>query len=217
MIATRIYVDHPDLALSSTIRTVTDADIRVVSDVGTDPMSSVYTFQISAPDFDEVEAALRADHTVDDFSAVVEMAGHRTYRIEYSDDATLITPHVIERGGLTLASESYLDGWMIHLQLESHEDLYDLAEDARLEGIRFEILELTQNNTLDDQFEFGLTPLQMEALVAAYKHGLYDEPRQGSVEELAEVLDISRTAVSGRLRRGAATLIEELLLEEPGR
>lgn len=217
MIAARIYVEHPDLALSSTIRSVTDAEIRVITDVGTDPFHSVYTFRIEAPDFDEVESALRADHTVDDFTCVVEMAGHRTYRIEYNDDAKLITPHVTERGGLTLASKSYLNGWMLRLQLESHDDLCDLAEHAQVEGIQLEILELTQNNHLDDQSEFGLTASQMEALVTAYKHGLYDEPRQVSVEELAELLDISRTAVSGRLRRGASKLVEELLLEEPER
>ncbi len=216
MITARIYVEHPDLALSYTIRSLSEAEIDVVSDVGTDPHHSVYFFRIDAPDFDAVASALRADHTVDEFESVVEMAGNRTYRIEYSDDAKLITPEITDRSGLTLESTSYLNGWLLQLQLEDHDALYEIATYAEGEGIKLEVLELTQQPTLDDHSEFGLTASQTEALVAAYKHGLYDEPRRTSVEELAETLDISRTAVSGRLRRGAATLVEEYLLEDDG-
>ena len=216
MITARIYVEHPDLALSYTIRSLSDAAIDVVSDVGTDPHHSVYFFRIEAPDFDAVASALRADHTVDEFATVVEMAGHRTYRIEYSDDAKLITPEITDRGGLTLESTSYLNGWLLQLQLEDHDALYEIATYAEQEGVKLEVLELTQQPTLDDHSEFGLTASQTEALVAAYKHGLYDEPRRTSIEELAETLDLSRTAVSGRLRRGSATLVEEYLIEDDG-
>ncbi|AFZ71926.1 helix-turn-helix domain-containing protein [Natronobacterium gregoryi] len=212
MISTRVYVEHPDLALVSTIRSVSETEIAVLSDAGTDPHHNVYFFRIEADDFDVVESALEGDHTVADFALVLEFAGQRTYRIEYSDDAKLITPRISERGGLTLESRSYLNGWLLQLQLESHDVLYELDECAREEGIQFDVLEVTQNDELDDRFEFGLTQSQTEALVAAYRHGYYDEPRESSVEELADLLGVSRTAVSGRLRRGSAELIEEFLL-----
>ncbi|ARS91206.1 helix-turn-helix domain-containing protein [Natrarchaeobaculum aegyptiacum] len=214
MISTRIYVEHPDLALTETIRSLSDAEISVVSEVGTDPNRSVYFFRIEAPEFDTVDAALEADHTVADFSVVLEMASQRTYRIEYSEDAKLITPTITDRGGLTLETTSYLNGWMLQLQLEGHEDLYELDERAREDGVHLEVLELTQNGTLDDQLDFGLTPSQTETLTAAYRHGYFDEPRESSVEELAELFDLSTTAVSGRLRRGSANLIEEFLLDD---
>lgn len=214
MISTRIYVEHPALALSDTIRSLSDAEISVISEVGTDPHHSVYFFRIEAPEFDAVDAALEADRTVADFSVVLEMAGQRTYRIEYSDDAKLITPRITERGGLTLETTSYLNGWMLQLQLEGHDDLYELNERAREDGIRFEVLELTQNDDLDDQLDFGLTSSQTEALIAAYRHGYYDEPRGISMEELSELFDLSLTAVSGRLRRGYANLIEEFLVDD---
>ncbi|SDQ56206.1 helix-turn-helix domain-containing protein [Natronobacterium texcoconense] len=214
MISTRVYVEHPDLALAHAIRSLPEAEISVVSDVGTDPRHSVYYFRIEAADFDAVESTLEADHTVAEFSPVIERAGERTYRIEYSDDAKLITPQISERGGLTLESRSYLNGWLLQLQLEDHDALYDLDEYAREEGLRFDVLEITQNDELEDRSEFGLTPSQTEALVAAYRHGYYDEPRESSVEELADLLEVSRTAVSGRLRRGSAELIEEFLVDE---
>lgn len=210
-ISTRVCVEHPDLALTDTIRSLSDGEISVISDAGTDPQHDVYLFRITARDFDDVESALAADHTVVDFSVVLEIGEQRTYRIEYSDDAKLITPAITERGGLTLETTSYLNGWMLQLQLEDHDALYDLDEYARAEGIRFDVLELKQRGELDDRFDFGLTESQVEALIAAYRHGYYDEPRDASLEELASLLDLSRTATSGRLRRGSATLVEEIL------
>lgn len=214
MISTRVYVAHPDLALSDTIRSLSDGEISVISDVGTDPQHDGYLFRIEATDFEAVESALEADHTVDNFSVVLEMPSQRTYRIEYTDDAKLITPLITERGGLTLESKSYLNGWILQLQLEGHDVLYELDEYANAEGIRFDILDLKQNDTLDDRSDLGLTASQIEALVAAYRNGYYDEPREISMEELASLLDISCTAISGRLRRGSGRLIEEVLIDE---
>lgn len=212
MISTRVYVEHPDLALAYTIRSCADVEISVVSDVGTDPQHDVYFFRVESSDFDAVESALEVDHTVADFSSVLEMGTQWTYRIEYADDAKLITPLIAERGGLTLESKSYLNGWLLQLQLEGHDALYDLHEYANERDIRFDVLELKQNDGLEDRFDFGLTASQTEALVAAYRHGYYDDPREISMEELASLLGISGTAVSGRLRRGSARLIEERLV-----
>jgi predicted DNA binding protein len=50
--------------------------------------------------------------------------------------------------------------------------------------------------------------------VTAYKEGYFEEPRTTSLEELGDILDISPTAVGGRLRRGMAALIETTLSEE---
>lgn len=214
MISTRVYVEHPDVALTYTIRSLPDGEISVISDVGTDPQHDVYFFRIEATDFDAVESALETDHTVADFSAVLERGDQRTYRIEYSDDVKLITPLITERGGLTLESKSYLNGWMLLLQLEGHDVLCELDEYAKEEGIRFDVLELKQTDEFDDQFDFGLTASQIETLVAAYRDGYYDEPRDISMEKLASLLGISHTATSGRLRRGSARLIEETLIDE---
>jgi predicted DNA binding protein len=215
MISTRVYAAHPDLALTATIRACPDAEISVVSDVATDPRHDVYYFRAVAPEFERVESALATDHTVADWSTVLEADGRRTYRIEYSDDATLLTPQITERDGLTLATESYLDGWMLHLQLDDRDALGNLEAYARENEIRFEILELTQRDELGNRSGLGLTEAQVETLVTAYRHGYYDEPRDVSMEELAALLGLSPTAVSGRLRRGSAALVEEFLDREP--
>lgn len=215
-ISAQVYVEHPDLALAPTIRSLADVEIRVISDAGTDPDHDVYFFWVEGPDFDAIEAALADDHTVADFSVIIENENEarRAYRIEYSPQAKLISPPVTEVGAVTLESESHLNGWRLELQLQNHDGLYALDEYAAEEGMKFDVLELHQTGATPDRSDFGLTGLQRETLVAAYVHGYYDEPRETFLEDLAELLDVSPTAVSGRLRRGSARLVEEVLLDD---
>jgi predicted DNA binding protein len=214
VISARVYAEHPDLALSHTIRSLPDVEVGVVSDAGTDPEHDVYFFWFEASDFEAVEAALAEDHTVADYSVIVDRGERRTYRIEYTDRAKLLTPAMTEIGGLTLESRSHSNGWVLRMHLTDHDGLYALGEYAHREGIRLEILSLKQIEETYDRFDFGLTDEQREALVAAFVHGYYDEPRRMSLQGLASLLDISPTAVSGRLRRASARLVEEVLIDE---
>jgi len=214
VISARVYAEHPDLALTHTIRSLPDVDVGVVSDAGTDPQHDVYFFWFEADDFEAVERALKADHTVADYSVIVERGNRRTYRIEYSDEAKLLTPAMTEIGGITLESRSHSNGWVLRMHLTDHDGLYALSEYATEEGIRLEILSLKQTEETYDRFDLGLTAEQREALVAAFVHGYYDEPRRTSLEGLASLLEISPTAVSGRLRRASERLVEEVLVEE---
>jgi predicted DNA binding protein len=214
VITTRVYVEHPDLALARTIRTCQGVDVGVVSDAGTDPQHDVYTFWVDAPDFGAVEATLEEDHTVASFEAIVETEKRRTYQIEYSDEALLISPLVNEVGGLVRNTESRSRGWELELELDDNESLYRLHQRARERDVRLEVLDVLQTEDAGEASAFGLTETQTEALVAAYVHGFYDEPREISLEGLAEILGVSPTAVSGRLRRGSARLVEEILIED---
>ncbi|SDX80769.1 helix-turn-helix domain-containing protein [Halopenitus persicus] len=214
IVSTSVYVAHPDLALSPTIRALPDAEIGVVSDTGTDPVHDGHVFWVEAPDFTAFEEALAADHTVASFTSVTESDPRRTYRIEYTDAATLITPPVSAAGGLVLESRSHRDGWKLRLELQDHETMEELSAFADRNGIRFTVLELRQTEDPAEESAFGLTEPQIEALVNAYRNGYYDDPREITLEGLSELLGISRTAVSGRLRRGSARLIEEVLVDD---
>lgn len=210
-VSTTVYVKHPDLALTHTIESVENVDIRVVPDAGTDPKHNVYFFWVEAEDFDSLEAALERDNTVADYTMVSEAPDRRVYRIAYDDQATLISPIVTEMDGLVLDSRGHSNGWLIELQVPDHGTLYRLVERAKEEGMTFEIRETDKVEPDETGSEFKLTQPQIEALVSAYENGYYDEPRETSLEELGSVLGISRTAVSGRLKRASSRLIEESL------
>ena len=214
VLETKVYVEHPNLALAHTIRSVNDLSVGVVSDASTDPEHDAYFFWLEADDFDLVNATLDADHTVDSYTPVVDSGRRRTYRIEYTDEATLITPGIVDAGGLTLESRSYLNGWQLHLELPDHDALLVLNDYANGEDIQLEILELQHHDDPIEDTPHDLTESQRAALVGAFVQGYYDDPRTVTQEELAAILGISSSALSGRLRRGSARLIEAFLLED---
>ena len=213
-LSAQVYVKHPDLALSPTIRSLPDADIGVVSDAGTDPHHEVYFYWIEAPDFDAVEETLAEDHTVSAFAAIIEDEGRQTYRVEYSDAAKLISPPMTDIGGVIVDSRGHANGWLLDLLLQDHDGLYQLNEYATEEGMKLDVVEVQQTDAAREGPDFGLTEAQREALVAAFLHGYYDEPREVFLEDLADLLGVSPTAVSGRLRRGSARIIEEAFIED---
>jgi predicted DNA binding protein len=214
VIATKLYVAHPDLPLTPTIRSNPDVELGVFSEAGTDPEHDAYIFWFEQPDTDTLRRSLEEDHTVDSFSVIVEDEQRLTVLIEYTDEVMLVTPVIVDLGGLTVESRSYSNGWMIHVQLHDHQALFALNEYAKENDIHLDILELHQNEERDERSEFGLTEAQREALVSAYVQGYYDVPRRTTLKELASTLDISLTAVSGRLRRGSARLIEDVVIED---
>lgn len=211
-ISTKIYVEHSDLGLSDTIQSLEKVNIGVIPDAGTDPEQNVYFFWVEAGDFDAVEAAFEQDETVTDYTMVSEIPERRTYRLTYSDGASLISPLITEMDGLMLDSRNHSDGWVVELQLPDHNTLYRLGERATESGFQFDVLEIHQAEPNEADSEFSLTDSQIEALLCAYEQGYYDEPRETSLEELGSILSISRTAVSGRLKRASNQLIEEKLI-----
>jgi predicted DNA binding protein len=83
----------------------------------------------------------------------------------------------------------------------------------------FELERLYRQGEWESEGATGLTAAQREALLRAYREGYFEEPRETSQEEVADLLDISSTAAGGRIRRGMSKLIETTLAdrEEEGR
>lgn len=210
-ISATVYVEHPDLGLAPTIQSHDNLEIGVIPDAGTDPEHDVNFFWVEAPDFDAVETAFEADGTVADYTMVAEASNRRTYRITYSDRAKLISPAITDLNGIMLDSRSHSDGWTVELQLQDHNSLYQLGGRADDQELTFDVRAVHQVDPDETSSELALTESQTEALVTAYEHGYYDEPREISLEELGSILGISRTAVSGRLKRASSRLIEARL------
>lgn len=210
-ISATVYVEHPKLGLGPTIQSLEDIEIGVIPDAGTDPEHDAHFFWVEASDFAAVERAFEADDTVASYTTVAETPERRTFRIEYSDDAKLISPAITDLNGLMLNSESHADGWIVDLRLQNHSSLYQLGQRAEELGLSFDVREVHQVESTEVSSESALTESQIEALVTAYEHGYYDEPREISLEELGSILGISRTAVSGRLKRASSRLIEARL------
>lgn len=202
---------HPDLALTPTIH-ATDAAIQVVSHTATDAETGMFFFLVETDSFAEFEAALDADHTVSESTIVAEASTTRIYRLGHPPGTKLLSPTATEMGGLMLEAENTANGWSVRMQLPDRETLGALWEYCDDEDIEFELGHIYSLDGLSID-GVGLTDAQRDALMTAYEAGYFDEPRNTSLQALADELDISATAVGGRIRRGTARLIEQTLLE----
>lgn len=213
-IITRVYIEHPDLALTPTIEAVDDATIKVVAQTGTDPVHQTFPFLVGCQDWDEFEAALVGDHTVEQFKPITAGNAERIYHISHTPRTKLLTPPTIEAGGIVVEAENYDAGWLVQLLLPDREALHSIWKFARNEDFIFDLFEVHEESGGSYESRFNLTKRQRDTLALAFERGYFEEPRRASLAELAEELDISQSAVSGRLRRGIDRLVGATLFIE---
>lgn len=218
-IVTEVRFAHTDGALADTLTALPDLDVRVIREASTDPKQSVYFLRFDADDPDAVETVLEQDHTVSTVTPMPEFEDQHLWGVEFSDDAKLMNPQVTSLGGFVADARAASPGneprgWHERWLLPHREALHDIWEHAREEGFDFEILELRRQDRADTEYPGpnALTEQQQVALTVAYEQGYFQEPREASLEEVAESLDLSASAVGGRLKRGMRSLIEGTLV-----
>lgn len=210
---TTLDITHPELALTPTIRSSDVEEIRVIPQSATDPETGKFFFLVKGLT-EGFEETLDSDPTVCEWTCVADAENSRVYRMRHPDEAKLISPETIELGGLMLEASSTDLGWTVRLQLPDREALAELWEFCEAEDIAFKLKRMYRQEGWGDGESGELTAEQNDALVAAYEHGYFEEPREASLADLAEKLDISPTAVGGRIRRGTAELVKTTLLDE---
>lgn len=212
-VITKIFFSHPEMALSHTISAVPGVNIRILPEVGTDPEHNMYFILVEGESTASFSEVLESDHTVEDVTVVSEYDDQQVYGVVFAAETKLLAPAVTAAGGISLKATCANDGWVERWQLPNREALTTVWEVAREESFQFDVLELyhVDDSRFDDGF--GLTDEQRETLVMAHENGYFTEPRETSLVELADQLDISPAAASGRLRRGLETLVGVTLID----
>lgn len=213
-IITRVRFAHEDGALADTLGAFPELTATVIPQASTDPDRSVYLFRFDEKAISDVQAALEADHTVHAVEPLPGFEDGQILGVEFAAGTELLAPEVTTEGGFVLEARSSNTGtvprgWHERWLLPDRESLHDIWQHARETGFEFEVLEFHRQGRTDPSYP-GLgapTEQQREALVTAYERGYFAEPRETSLEELAEELDRSPTAVAGRLKRGMRSLI----------
>lgn len=191
-----------DQALSTVPEMAVEAD-RMASHSTMEVMPFLWA---TGGDVDRFRRALEDDPTVTNFTIAEETDDEVLYRIEWSDEFCELINDMVDHHASISEASARDDQWNLRLRFAEEEMVSSFQDHFREEGRQFQVERLRRPSEPRER-EFGLTPEQHEALVAAVDEGYFSIPRTTSVEELGESLDISANAVSQRVRRGCETLI----------
>lgn len=161
-------------------------------------------------DLDDVETALAADPSVQSVQTLDRSDGSILYRVEWA------APVEEFAAGLAAANASVLrvsgeTEWTVRVRFEDHAGLAAFTVFCRDNGIDYTLDRVVAESTGPTN-PFGLTDAQYETLVAVTERGYFDIPRRVTLAEIAADLGVSEQAVSERIRRGIAAVLERSLL-----
>lgn len=167
-------------------------------------------FWVWGASFDRFEAVAEEERAIESVAMIDDMGETRLYRATWQSHVSYLLDATQQSNGI-IRSVSGDIRWEFELLFEQHSDLATFTEYYADTGMNLELEQLYSLSSAPVDHD-DLTPAQREALVTAEQEGFYDEPREITMEELADKLDISLSAVSGRLRRGTSKLIRRTLL-----
>lgn len=101
--------------------------------------------------------------------------------------------------------------WQFRVLYGSHDTLSSFSQHCADRDIPLSIDRVYNPAPPDEDPAYGLTDDQQEAIRLAFGSGYYEIPRSVTMAELGEKLDISRQAVSNRLRRGLEQLLAQTI------
>jgi len=203
-------IQSSQLVLDEALGEAPDVTVELTQQHGTDPQRPYLFLWASGNDFEAFESAIAVDPTVTDVEQYSRIDGETLYRMRITESTDVVGyPVWVELGADQLEAE-YTDGWWHNrMRFPDREALSALEEWYDDVGVTF-VLERIYADCPDSPDE-ELTAPQEETLRLAQEFGYFEVPRQASMADLADELDISSQAVSERLRRAHRTLISRHL------
>lgn len=210
---------HERGGLVHTLSELPDVRVHVLREAGTDPEHHASLFMFSGTDLADIEATLEADPSVAATYAMPNYEGRHVFGIEFSEGTELLAPLVTEQRGFSIEARraepsSGMSGWWERWLFPSRDGLNRVWQEARERGFEFQILSINDFHPDGSANTGVLTAEQRETLLFAFEQGYFEEPRDTSLEELAEEMELSSTAVGGRIRRGINALVRATVVEE---
>lgn len=210
-----LQLEHPELVLTPTMERCPEMNIKLEYQLISTEGNYVLLFHVHGENFEQFEAVLGRDSTVSDVSTVVSTPEFRVYRMRFVSPEYLVLARGVEMGLRLIEATSGEASWDAVVELSNMDALQQFRSYCSEQGVSANIRKLYRIESGSVSEEFGLTPSQRDALTTAYETGYFNQPRDTSLQGVADRLDISSSAAGGRLRRGLRRLVGEALYDQP--
>jgi predicted DNA binding protein len=154
---------------------------------------------------DEVVETMRSHPSIHDYE-LLETDERRVLGRYETTDTNLY--EFVESASLTIEFPVDVQNGFYEFSLTAtREELEGLRTTLDASGLSYELLSLTESTDPENT----LTDRQREVLETAVREGYFEVPRECTLAELAETLDIDKSTASTILRRGEAELLKSVL------
>lgn len=134
------------------------------------------------------------------------------FRAKWDTDQKGVLTAIVESGITLLTAEGTSKNWVFKFRAEGPAQISEYHQYCREQGIETALSRLQSLSEIGTGSQYNLTQAQQEALILVFNEGYYNNPRETTLEELAEKLGITRTSLSARLQRGYRNLIGNTLI-----
>ncbi len=192
--------EHPWIAKVS--REYDTTEFRVLSGIGGDERASALVETSGVP-IDDLRESAERDPSIDSFRVVMHGDGTTVFRNEGPSHGTYDIFR--ETGTMPEYPVTIRNGSADVTITETRERVVELKEALERMGATVEVVAVRMTG---DSGEL-LTERQAEVVDLAVTEGYYEVPRRCSITRLAELLDVSKSTVSGVLHRAESKLVRE--------
>ncbi|NEU55831.1 helix-turn-helix domain-containing protein [Halorussus sp. MSC15.2] len=208
--AFEIAVPASTLALAETFERAPDAALRMERTVGGAGDRTGSFAWVSGVESDRLPDLFTTDSSVADAQRLGEDGDADLFEIRFDAAICRFAERIFDRDGVILGATATDGVWRFQLRFADHDDVGEVFDDEFRREYEATVTRLYgSDETLTA--ESGLTDKQRRTLSTAYEMGYYSVPRSVDLEAVGDRLDISRQAVSERLRRGHELLVADFL------
>ncbi|WP_256296813.1 helix-turn-helix domain-containing protein [Haloarchaeobius salinus] len=167
-------------------------------------------------DTDWFERTIDESATDVGYSVLDRHDGRVLYRLRWHTEPTALLSIFVDTDAAVLEARA-TDRWFFRVRFPDDTSVTRFHERTREHGYELDLHRLGRSD--DDPVEaegaYGLTPEQREALLFAVESGYFAIPRQSTLDDIAAEFDISNQAASERLRRATESVLQDALDQKP--
>jgi len=182
---------------------------RTVGDGGEAPLRFAW---LSGADPDRAGELLAADPTVAGAESLGGDADATLFDVDFEGELGAFARRVFDYGGAVLRATGAEGVWTFRLRFADHGEIGAVFDEEFADEYGATVTRLSGSRE-SPTGRSRLTRKQRRALEAAFEMGYYAVPRNVDLEAVGRRLDVSRQAVSERLRRAHSALVAERLGE----
>lgn len=199
-----------NFALQTTLDALPDLVVNIERVVASEELITPY-FWITNGEADEFEEVIEADPSVQNLERLDDFDRATLFRADWTQNIETIIYAYTEVGATILEASGQNDDWKLSLRFDEHADLRNFQRHCEDREIPFQLTKLHELTQPRTGSQFGLTPRQCEALVAAWEMEYFTSV-DVTLDDVAADLDITTQSTSQLLQRGYQTLIEQTLV-----